>query len=135
MCSFGFTGSFLPLCESSEVHIDHQEFEHRQHKTHRSVDDHHLISHKEHFDEDFFDLILCYLTESNHLSGSVKVEYPSPKKIQEISTPLLALLFSFSPEITTLLQHTLAKEYYYKQNNYSPPDPFNYQLRGPPQIV
>lgn len=118
------------------MHIEHQEFEHREHKTHKESSDHHLISHKEHFDENLFDLLLCYLTESHHLSGSIKVEYPSPEKIQQISVPLLATIISITPQVSLIvLRDTLVKEYYYNHNYYTPPDLLNYSLRGPPEFV
>lgn len=135
--TFGVGGSFLPLCENSDVQIEHAKFEHREHPSHLDHNHGHssLIEHGEHYDEGIFDLILCYLTENEHLGDSVKVEFSSPDQITPIF--ILSIVIAFALIISIpLVDLKTGKQYlFYTTKIYHPPQRRQDLLRGPPLKV
>ncbi|SFT54932.1 hypothetical protein SAMN05216474_1250 [Lishizhenia tianjinensis] len=135
--TFGAGNSFLPLCESNDIQIEHAKFEHREHPSHIEHGHEHtsLIEHGEHYDEGVFDLLLCYLTENEHLGDSIKVEIFSADQISQVF--ILSLVFTFALIVgLQLIDLKAGKQYdFYRANIYQPPQRKQHLLRGPPSQV
>lgn len=135
--TFGVSSNFLPLCSISDVEVEHAKFEHHEHiKDISEAHDHALlIEHGEHFDEGFFDLILCYLTEQNHHGETVKIDISSPQIIAQVF--LLAAIICFVIVLPFFfVQRKSGKSYFYLTRSiYTPPDRLTPLFRGPPALV
>ncbi len=77
--SVGFSHSMIPHCTATETscHKDVHHHEHHEHHEHNDAevhDDSDHVMHNDHFDESFYDLMLCVLSELEHHAGDCGTE-------------------------------------------------------------
>ncbi len=142
--SLGFAHNFIPHHHDSEtsVHEHSHENDEHSHHHHNTKDqdhqDHEHISHGNHFDEGFYDLLICFLHDADHHEDECDNHYFIPAKNNNSITnqsqqlKLVATLFALpiefeEPELTAYLDVNSTVLYRCPSIEDSP-------LRGPPSI-
>jgi len=138
--SLGFAHNFIPHNHDigTEVHEHSHENEEHKHHHHASEEKSHNddISHGDHFDEGFYDLILCFLHDANHHEDECDNHYYIPAKSNnslskksnqlKLAATLLASTINIKqPELISNLDFNSNLFYHSHKIEGSP-------LRGPP---
>ena len=61
----GFGHGVIPHCEEGGEIAEHHHHEHHEHSTDNPIDDNH-VQHKDHFDENIYDYLICLVSEFEH---------------------------------------------------------------------
>ena len=141
--SLGFAHNIIPHqhdAESKEHIVEHDGHHHHnhshQHKTVKhSHTDHQHISHGNHYDEDFYDLLVCFLHKADH-QDDCKDQHFLPANSNRISinklqaNMLVAVLFSVTTE--TEQSELTSDDQVDTEKTYLSPFIEDIPLRGPP---
>lgn len=137
--TFGFAHSFLPHCQDvlhKETTNSHHHHEHHEHinESDNNIEHEHIL-HQGHYDEDLYDLIICFINDMEHPVEDCHFDnYVSAKtnKLFKEKVKLLAILISIvQPNylIEKSQEHTfIANDFY------SSPPIGDSPLRGPPSF-
>ncbi|MDB4533628.1 hypothetical protein N9242_02065 [Vicingaceae bacterium] len=142
--SLGFAHNFVPHNHDSETAVHEHSHEENGHSHHhhstkeQAHQDHEHISHGDHFDEGFYDLLICFLHDADHHEDECDNHYFIPTKTNSSSTnklhqqKLVATLIALTvvlekPELTYKLDVNSSIFYRSLSMEDSP-------LRGPPSI-
>ena len=100
---FGSAHNLIPHSQEfdSQNHnsATHEHHQHTQDKAGNS--DHHHVLHNNHFDEDLFDLLVCFFSETEHAANACEIQHYLPTatiddSIKELTkAKFVALLFVF----------------------------------------
>jgi hypothetical protein len=142
--SLGFAHNFLPHNHDSETAVhehSHEENEHSHHHHNakeQTQQEHEHISHGDHFDEGFYDLLICFLHDADHHEDECDNHYFIPAKNnnpltnQSEQLKLVATIIG----LTVKIEQT-ESAYYVDPNSticYRSPSIEDSPLRGPPRI-
>ena len=141
--SLGFSHNLIPHThnvESEEHTIAHQKGEHHHHyhQNETRKQGHEYITHGDHYDENIYDLLVCFLHNADEQKEmcSFELYIPSPSnralanKIEKVK--LLAILAALSTEIEQ--PKIIFSEFTYLKIKSSPSPIENSPLRGPPEV-
>lgn len=90
--SLGFAHNFIPHHHEakSKEHIEvHQKEGHHRHHNQTKIHlhtDHTHISHGSHYDEDIYDLLICFLHHTDHQKSNCNDQHYLPSKTNRVST-------------------------------------------------
>ncbi len=144
--SLGFAHNLIPHTHSHETKeeiVVHKESGHPHHHhnnlhQHKKHVDHEHISHGDHFDEGFYDLLICFLHTADNQAKDCDAHYyittdhnrtlTNKQKIQLLAT--LVVLYS-EPEEVVLFSEL----YSFSELKIPPPLITNSPLRGPPSFL
>lgn len=142
--SLGFAHNFIPHQHDSETEThDHAHDDKHEHHHHNGISklavDHEHISHGNHFDEGFYDLLVCFLHDADFHSDDCNNHYFIPTKTNNTSSERSLQLFAI---VNTLFATTLETEEAsslnfldaYLTSNYRSLSLVDSPLRGPPVL-
>ena len=141
--SLGFAHNFIPHQHDSETethnHVHDDKHEHHHHnKTNGLEVDHEHIPHGNHFDEGLYDLLVCFLHETDFHSDDCDNHYLTPTKANSRFSDRSLQLFAI---VNTLFSTTLESEESSTDfielditSKYRSPSIENSPLRGPPVL-
>jgi hypothetical protein len=140
--SLGFAHNIIPHQHDSETqthkHSHSVEHTHSHHNATNELDHEH-ISHGDHFDEGFYDLLVCFLHETDFKTDDCNIYYMAPTKVNVASNnqtqQLLAVVSTLSSLVSDsenfpseiFVDNDSTKEYLSPSIDDSP-------LRGPPVL-
>lgn len=140
--SLGFAHNFVPHNHDTEITVHEHSHEESGHSHHHHAakeqahQEHKHISHGAHFDEGFYDLLICFLHDADHHEDECDNHYYIPAKANNTSTnnllpqQLVATIIALSVEIEpTELTYNIEVN---SRINYRSPSIENSPLRGPP---
>jgi len=140
--SLGFAHNFVPHQHGSQTekhkHTHDDKHEHHHHnETNNLAIDHEHISHGNHFDEGFYDLLVCFLHDTDFHSDDCKSHYFIPAKSNNTLSERSLQLFAI---VNTLFSTTLESEEASSidfldldfTSDYRSPSLVDSPLRGPP---
>jgi hypothetical protein len=137
--SLGFAHNFVPHNHDTETTIhDHEGKGHAHHHHHskkQAHQDHEHISHGDHFDEGFYDLLICFLHTADNQAKDCDAHYymttdHNRTLTKEQNTKLLATLVVLYNEPEEVILHS--EFYTLSELKIPPPLITNTPLRGPP---
>jgi len=137
----GFSHNIIPHTHDSksEVHIaegeEHHHHHHNKSNHHQKHIDHAQITHGNHFDEDLFDLLVCFLHTADDQSKDCDDHFYIPTEHNRILTNnqkviLLATLVTLSFKTVDVI--LISELFSIAELKATPPLIINSPLRGPP---
>jgi hypothetical protein len=142
--SLGFAHNFIPHQHNSETethsHAHDDKHEHHHHnKTTKLELDHEHISHGNHFDEGLYDLLVCFLHDTDFHTDDCNNHYFIPTKTNNTASDRSLQLFAI---VNTLFATTFESEESPSidfieldaTSKYRSPSIENSPLRGPPVL-
>jgi hypothetical protein len=104
--SLGFAHNLIPHCQKfySVESNSHQEKEKEKHHHEDLSSDHEHIQHEGHYDEDLYDLLVCFLNEMEHPANDCNVEHCFPARTNDASSKVFAKA-KFITALLTVIAH------------------------------
>jgi len=140
--SLGFAHNFIPHQHNAETEThNHAHDDKNEHHHHNGINklgvDHEHISHGNHFDDGFYDLLVCFLHDAEFHSDDSNNDYFIPTKTNNTSSEISLQLFAI---VNTLFATTLETKEASSldfldidlTSNYRSPSLVDFHLRGPP---
>ncbi len=139
--SLGFAHNFIPHSHDTdtEAHLvahEKGEHHHHHHAVKHSESNHKHVSHGDHYDKGFYDLLLCFMHDSHDHQNDCKDQHYIPAKTNTVTmnkfqaNKLVAVLFSFDLEIE---KSEFTSDHYFNSDiAYLSPSIEDTPLRGPP---
>ena len=142
--TFGFAHNLIPHCQElatgQQQNISHHHHKHHDHKSDvKPSSKHDHIVHEGHYDENIYDLIVCFLSEMEHpadddchVSHYIQTNLNNDLTKQVSKTKIIAILvsvFSFTDQRKSLSEYNSEDAV-----QYSSPPLGNSPNRGPPSI-
>ena len=140
--SLGFAHNIIPHQHDSETHThnhSHDNAHDHSHSNSLAHNDHQHVSHGDHFDESLYDLLVCFLHETDFKTDECNIYYIAPPKTNASSkaqTQQLLAVISTLFELVSDSENTPSKHIVGNDStkDYLSPSIANSPLRGPPSI-